>query len=93
MYYRYWMHLDPSHHAPAHYGVRTDRYTLIHFYGKGMDMKGAKNIDLTPEWELFDNRKDPQQMHNVYADPSYATVLRDLRMELDRLKREAGDEK
>ena len=72
MYYRYWMHLDGSHNVPAHYGVRTKRYTLIHFYGKGLDMKGAKNIDLDPEWELYDNQKDPQQMRNVYADPAYA---------------------
>ena len=93
MYYRYWMHLDGSHNVPAHYGLRTNRYTLIYYYGKGLDMKGAKNIDLDPEWELFDNQKDPQQMHNVYADPAYAMVLRDLRTELDRLKREVGDEK
>ena len=93
MYYRYWMHLDESHNVPAHYGVRTNRYTLIHYYGKGMDMKGAKDIDLTPEWELFDNQKDPQQMHNVYADPAYQTTVRELRAELDRLRREVGDEK
>ena len=35
------------------------RYTLIHYYGKGMNMKGAKNIDLPPEWELFDLQKRP----------------------------------
>lgn len=93
VYYRYWMHLDGSHNVPAHYGVRTNRYTLIYYYGKGMDMKGAKNLDLDPEWELFDNQKDPQQMHNVYADPGYQTVVRDLRAELDRLRREVGDEK
>ena len=23
MYYRYWMHNDPDHHVPGHYGVRT----------------------------------------------------------------------
>lgn len=93
MYYRYWMHLDGSHNVPAHYGVRTQRYTLIHFYGKALNMKGARNITLDPEWELYDNQKDPQQMHNVYADPNHAPVLRELRMELDRLRREVGDEK
>jgi arylsulfatase A-like enzyme len=93
MYYRYWMHLDDSHNVPAHYGVRTKRYTLIHFYGKHLDMKGAKKMDLDPEWELYDNQKDPQQMRNVYADADYAMVLRDLRAELDRLRREVGDEK
>jgi arylsulfatase A-like enzyme len=93
MYYRYWMHLDPDHNVPGHYGVRTQRYTLIHYYGKALGMKGAKAKDLEPEWELYDNQKDPQQMRNVYADPAYADVLRDLRVELDRLRREVGDEK
>lgn len=93
MYYRYWMHLDPSHNAPACYGVRTDRYTLVHYYGKGMNMKGAKNLDRPAEWELFDLKKDPQQVRNVYADPNYATVLRELRVELDRLRKEVGDER
>lgn len=93
MYYRYWMHLDGSHNVPAHYGVRTNRYTLIHFYGKALKMKGAKDVTLEPEWELYDNQKDPQQMRNVYADPTYAPVLRELRAELDRLRREVGDEK
>ena len=32
-------------------------------------------------------------MRNVYTDPAYATVLRDLRVELDRLRREVGDDK
>lgn len=93
MYYRYWMHLDGSHNVPAHYGIRTDRYTLIHYYGKGLGMAGAKNKDLDPEWELFDNQKDPQQMRNVIADPEYAMTLRVLRGRLDTLKAEAGDEK
>ncbi|MBM3996231.1 MAG: sulfatase [Planctomycetes bacterium] len=92
VYYRYWMHLDGSHNVPAHYGIRTQRYTLIHFYGKHLDMKGAKKMDLAPEWELFDNQKDPQQVRNVFADPDYAPVLRELRMELDKRKRESGDE-
>jgi arylsulfatase A-like enzyme len=93
MYYRYWMHLDGSHNVPACYGVRTDRYTLIHYYGKGMNMKGAKNIDLPSEWELFDRKKDPEQMHNVYAHADYQGAVRELRAELDRLRRELGDER
>jgi arylsulfatase A-like enzyme len=92
-YYRYWMHMDGAHAVPAHYGVRTDRYTLIHLYGKALNMKGAKDITLDPEWELYDRQKDPQQMRNVYADPNYAPVVRELRAELDRLRKEVGDEK
>jgi len=92
-YYRYWMHMDGAHNVPAHYGVRTDRYTLIHYYGKALEMKGAKDLKLEPEWELFDRQKDPQQMRNVYADPDYAAALRELRADLDRHRREVGDEK
>jgi arylsulfatase A-like enzyme len=93
MYYRYWMHLDGSHNVPACYGVRTARYTLIHYYGKGLGMKGAKNVELPPEWELFDRDKDPQQVNNVVNQPEYEPALRSLRAELDRLRRELGDER
>jgi arylsulfatase A-like enzyme len=93
MYYRYWMHMDPSHHAPAHYGVRTDRYTLAYYYGKALGMKGAKNVEMAPEWELFDRRQDPQMLRNVYADPAYADTVRELRAELERLRKQYGDEK
>ncbi|MCI0638110.1 MAG: sulfatase [Gemmataceae bacterium] len=90
-YYRYYMHLDGSHNIPACYGVRTDRYTLIHYYGKGLKMKGAKDIDHEPEWELFDRQKDPEQIRNAFSDPSYAGVIRDLRAELERLRKELQD--
>ena len=93
MYYRYWMHLDGSHNVPACYGVRTDRFTLVHYYGKGLGMKGAKDVEQPPEWELFDRQKDPQQLRNVYADPAYAGTVRELRAELDRLRKELGDER
>jgi arylsulfatase A-like enzyme len=56
-----------------HYGVRTDRHKLIHFYGAG-------------EWELFDLDKDPAEMQSVYADPAYAGVVTDLKAELERLR-------
>ena len=54
MYYRYWMHNTNDHHVPAHYGVRTDRWKLIYYYGKPLGMKGANPPDTKPDWELFD---------------------------------------
>ena len=92
MYYRYWMHMA-DHGIPAHYGVRTKRYKLIYYYGKALGSAGATDKDTAPEWELFDNKKDPQQMRNVYNDPGYATALRDLRTELERLRKELKDER
>lgn len=90
MYYRYWMHLA-DHHVPAHYGVRTNQYTLIHYYGKPLDMKGAKKEPTEPEWELFDRKNDPLQVRNVYNDPAYAPVVRELKAELQRLREQLED--
>jgi arylsulfatase A-like enzyme len=90
MYYRYWMHL--SHHGvPAHYGVRTKRYKLIFYYGLPLGKAGAVEKPTPPEWELFDLKKDPQEMNNVYHEAAYGEVRRELTAELMRLKRELGD--
>ena len=91
MYYRYWMHNTSDHHVPAHYGIRTDRWKLIYYYGKPLGMAGAMPPDTEPDWELLDLRADPREMKNLYYDPKYAPVVRHLKQELDRLQREAGD--
>ena len=33
-------------------------------------------------WELYDLRKDPKEMNNVYDDPKYAEVVKDLKNQL-----------
>ncbi|MBM4086069.1 MAG: DUF4976 domain-containing protein, partial [Planctomycetes bacterium] len=76
MYYRYY---DPrGHHVAPHYGVRTERYKLVYF-------------NLLGEWELFDLAKDPHELRNVYADPAYASIVKELTAELDRLRKELND--
>ena len=90
MYYRYWMHL--SHHGvPAHYGVRTERYKLIYFYGDPFDTAGSIDKPTEPEWEMFDLEKDPRELNNVYNDPAYADTVKELTALLEKLKKEAGD--
>jgi arylsulfatase A-like enzyme len=91
MYYRYWMHNSNDHHVPAHYGLRTDRWKLIYYYGKPLGMKGASLPDTAPEWELFDVRNDPREMRNLYHDPKYAGLVRKLTAELYARQKEAGD--
>jgi arylsulfatase A-like enzyme len=91
MYYRYWMHNDPDHHVPGNYGVRTDRWKLIYYYGKPLGMTGAFPPDTAPEWELYDMRSDPREMKNLYTDPKYAPIVKQLKEELDKLQKEAGD--
>ena len=91
VYYRYWMHLA-HHYVAAHYGVRTQRYKLIYYYGDGMGQPGALDERKAPEWELFDLEKDPRELHSVYRDPEYADVVAELRTELRRLQNEIGDQ-
>ena len=76
-YYRYYIE-GGEHNTPAHYGVRTTRYKLIHYYKQG-------------EWELFDLKTDPEELRNLYADPAYAKVVEALKIELYRLKAAVGD--
>lgn len=91
MYYRYWMHLA-DHNVAAHYGVRTERYKLIYYYGKALGTSGSIDKDTPPEWELFDLLKDPRELNNVYADPAYQKTLVELKAMLDRLQKEYGDQ-
>jgi arylsulfatase A-like enzyme len=76
MYYRYY---HPGHHnVAAHYGVRTDRHKLIYF----------NKLD---QWELFDLKKDPHEIRNVYSDPAYEDIVKKLKAELYRLKNQLKD--
>ncbi|HLR27957.1 MAG TPA: sulfatase [Ruania sp.] len=91
VYYRYWEHDDPNHHAPAHYGVRTRRYKYIHYYGDGLGAPGSSDRIFAQEFELYDLASDPQELTNVVDDPAYAQVLAQLREELARLQQKYQD--
>jgi len=90
MYYRYWMH-RAHHDVPAHYGIRTKRYKLIFFYGLPLDARGARNDPTPPGWELYDLKEDPYELKNVYNDPAYADVVKQLKSQLLYLKEKLGD--
>ncbi|MHC4248880.1 MAG: sulfatase/phosphatase domain-containing protein [Planctomycetota bacterium] len=77
-YYHYYEY-PAVHSVKRHYGLRTDRYKLVHFY---------HDIDA---WELFDLREDPNEMKSVYDDPASAAVVTELKAELERLRTELGD--
>ena len=91
MYYRYWMHLA-HHNVYAHYGIRTLRYKLIFYYADALNQPGAVDDSRQPEWELFDLKKDPSELNNLYADPEYSEVVKELKTELCRLQEKVGDE-
>jgi arylsulfatase A-like enzyme len=90
IYYRYWMHLN-GHYIPAHFGVRTDRYKLIFFYGLPLDATGTIDKQTQAGWELYDLQKDPREIHNVYGNSEYKAVSEKLKLELRRLKDQFGD--
>lgn len=92
VYYRYWEHEDPVHHAPAHYGIRTRTHKLIRYYGAGLDVPGASDRTSEPEWELYDLLADPAEVRNVAADPAYAQIRAELETKLAEYQRHYGDE-
>lgn len=76
-YYRYY-HYPNEHGTEPHYGVRTERYKLICFH----------RIN---QWELFDLQSDPHELKNLVNDPKHATLVTDLKAELNRLRKELDD--
>lgn len=90
-YNRYWMHMA-HHDNPAHYGIRTKEYMLVYFYGLPLDASGSLDY-VTPEgWELYDIKKDPYQVNNVYNNPDYIDVVSKLKIQLKDMKDDIGDE-
>ena len=67
------------HKVQPHYGVRTDRYKLMHFY-YSMD-----------EWELYDLKNDPNEIDNIYAEAS-PELIESLKKELEVLRKEYKDD-
>ncbi|WP_104088025.1 sulfatase [Cryobacterium sp. N19] len=91
VYYRYYENDDQHHHAPAHYGIRTERHKLIYFYNDGLGLPGTSGISYPPEWELYDLVADPEELTNVCDEPSYTEIREELEAQLWRLQADLGD--
>ena len=78
IYYHYYEY-PAVHQVKRHYGIRTQRYKLMHFY---------HDIDV---WELYDLEKDPGEMNNVYEDPAYLDIIPGLMAKLKALQGQYGD--
>ena len=72
-YYHYYEY-PGWHSVKRHYGMVTNEYKLAHFY---------YDID---EWELYDLKKDPKEMKNVFHDASYSEVVAKLKKQLVALR-------
>lgn len=73
VYYHYYEY-PAEHMVNRHYAIVTKDYKLIHYYYA---------ID---EWELIDRKKDPLELKNVYDDPAYAEIRKDLHERLEKLR-------
>ena len=78
VYYHYYEY-PAVHMVKRHYAVVTEQYKLVHYYYD------------TDEWELIDRIKDPQELRNVYDDPTYAPVVAELHRKLEELRKQYGD--
>ena len=73
VYYHYYEY--PSvHMAKRHYGIVNKEFKLVKFY---FDVE---------EWELYDRLNDPNEMTNVYNDPAYSEIVKDLKVKLADLR-------
>ena len=72
IYYRY--SGERTHNVAAHDGVRTADHKIFW-------------VPKTKEYQLFDMKKDPQEMKSVHNDPAYAVVFNEMKQELDSARR------
>ncbi|KAB5492194.1 sulfatase [Flagellimonas hadalis] len=73
VYYHYY-DFPAFHMVKRQYGVRTERYKLIHFYD---------DIDA---WEFYDLEKDPKEQHNAINDEEYKDIITAMHKKLDSLQ-------
>ncbi|MFD1161156.1 sulfatase family protein [Hwangdonia seohaensis] len=73
LYYHYY-DFPAFHMVKKMYGIRTDRFKLIHVYD---------DID---EWELYDLREDPSETNNVIDEDIYNEIEHILRLRLAELQ-------
>jgi arylsulfatase A-like enzyme len=79
MYYHYYEY-PFWHHVQPHYGIRTDRFKLIHFY---------YDMDI---WEFYDLNDDPQELNNLIDSKDHKTLIDELKRDLYELKNEYGND-
>ncbi len=77
LYYHYYEYPKP-HRVSPHFGIRTEKYKLICFYGE------------KKTWELFDIQKDPHELNNLYGKTD-GKVISQLKESLQKLMKKYND--
>jgi arylsulfatase A-like enzyme len=74
-YYRYYY----SHFdTPPHFGIRSTDQKLIYY-------------DSRDEWEFYDLRSDPTEMHDLSKNPAWGNRMFSMKTELTQLQKQVGD--
>lgn len=71
VYYHYYE--NGEHSVSPHFGVRTARYKLVRFYKR------------VSSWELYDLKKDPNEMKNLYGQKKYEKITAEMKVKLNKL--------
>lgn len=79
LYYHYYEYPGP-HSVRRHFGIRTERYKLMRFYG-----------DEINEWEFYDLKSDPIEMKNLYNEYKGSDILIKLKKRLKDLQKQYND--
>ena len=92
------------HDNPAHFGIRSDRYKLIFYYGMHYNLeklgtpsmpwkKNSFMIEQTPAaWEFYDLQTDPNEINNLYAHPEHQALIAEMKQELLLARKELNEE-
>lgn len=75
-YYYHYYEYPKWHNVQPHYGVRNERYKLIHFY-----------YDLDA-WELYDLKNDPQEIHNLISNTAYSNIIAEMKKDIVQHQKE-----
>jgi arylsulfatase A-like enzyme len=74
-YYEY----PGDHSVPKNRGIRTERYKFIEYYEQN-----------PAEYEFYDLASDPQEIHNLYVQKQYDSLVSELRARMHALRIEYG---
>lgn len=70
VYYHYYE--NGEHAVSPHFGIRDKRYKIARFYKRHNS------------WELYDLKKDPQEMHNIYNEKSSRCIIKKMKKKLEK---------
>jgi arylsulfatase A-like enzyme len=78
VYYHYYE--NGEHAVSPHFGVRNKRYKLVRFYKR------------VGTWELYDLKKDPMEMNNLYGKKGYEKITTAMYIELEKMMDKYDDQ-